>query len=785
MCCMPIQSEDPTYLPLESGFNVVMTMPTGSGKTWRASQAIKRCVETRKKAVYVSPTRALASELHARWSAEWPAVQCGIFTGDHIHEHQSAKCVSSDVLVVTPEKLDLITRQWRHHWHWLPQVDLVVFDEIHLLADRNRGARLEAVIFRLRSLNPFARVICLSATIGNPEELARWLDGVCVKGMHRTIPLTWSTRIYSKADDKPRILMECLAPVISEGGKSIVFVQSKRRAEQLTEQLVSAGLKAQYHHAGLQLDRRAEVETGFRDRSFDVLVATATLEVGLNLPARQVVLYDLQQFQEGEFRPLSVISAWQRAGRAGRPGMDDRGEVIVMRARWEPDKRYEVGKFEPVVSGLSSATDLAEQVVISVAAGFARSRLELDSILARSLCANQGRLPPLEPFVTLLVDAGFLAEVEVRGELRLRATNMGRICTRLMVSPECVLRIRGLLTTSVHWTYFDLLLLASVAGDRDSLLSVDYEELEGLAALINSHRSAWLPQLLDSGLDGIAACGISPRGMLSGLKAASALSTWTSTGSVEEVARQHHTYPGEIRRLQESCLRTLSTVIALIDLPSADEQGSDGSLCCPVPATTRDWLSKKVRRLTMMVEAGLDHSAVSLTLVSGIGKSWALRLVDAGIHDLEELAQSDPEQLVLLGRISTKRATQWIQEAASLLSSETLYAHQESETRARVCPGSQELDLEVYRLKRSWSLTVKPLDIPDTFLVTGGLDPHRVSLSGGKKSCDCFDFAKGHVCKHLIAVRRQLADFDVLQADEALRSSSQGSTFNLSSLWSR
>jgi helicase len=785
MSCMFVQQSDAAGLTLESGFNVVLSMPTGSGKTWRAAQAIRRCVAAGRKSIYVSPTRALANELHARWTKDWPEVVCGIFTGDYKQDEQSSLYGASDVLVMTPEKLDLVTRQWRHHWHWLPKLDLVVFDEIHLLADRSRGGRLEGVIVRLRSLNPFARLICLSATLGNPGELATWLGGVAFQTGERAIPLKWSTRTFNKAEEKPRLLLEILQPVVVGGSKSIVFVQSKRRAEHLAALLAEAGIRADYHHAGLHFDRRARVEADFRARAFDVLVATATLEVGLNLPARQVVLYDLQQFQDGEFRPLTVISAWQRAGRAGRPGMDTQGEVVVLRARWEADQRYENGRFEPLTSVLARPEQLAEQVVINVATGFARTRTELASLMSRSLSAQQARLPELMPFVDQMRDAGFLEEVVGDTGSRLRATALGRICSRLMVSPESLLRVRRLLQRAIPWTYFDLLLLACVASDADSTLSVDYEELDELASSLGQQRSAWLCASTSVELDALCNGVVTPKRFLSCLKAASALSHWTTSGSLDLVAATHHTYPGELRRVIDSSVRMLTAMGAVIDLPAADDESVAPSMRSPLDAASKAQLAAKVRRLLTMVDAGLDQDAVSLTLVPGVGKTWALRLVDAGIQDVEGLAQCDPSELVSLGRISLKRASAWIEAAGHLLSSDELHEHGESAARARVTALAQELPFDVYRLKRSWSLSVEPMPSLGQFRVTGGLDPHLVDLSKVPAACDCLDFAKGHLCKHLLAVRRYAQDAVVLAADGALRGAVSGPNLNLTALWSR
>src|SRR6185312_1411423 len=102
-------------------------------------------------------------------------------------------------------------------------------------------------------------------------------------------------------------------------------------------EMLAAGVSAGHHHAGLDGANRRQLEGEYRSGTLRALVSTGTLEMGLNLPARQVVLYDLQAFDGTGFVPLSVNTVWQRAGRAGRPGLDTRGEVVLIAPSWDRD----------------------------------------------------------------------------------------------------------------------------------------------------------------------------------------------------------------------------------------------------------------------------------------------------------------------------------------------------------------------------------------------------------------------------------------------------------------
>jgi helicase len=780
-----VQTIDPADAVLKTGFNAVLQMPTGSGKTTRAANRMGDDGLRNFKSIYLTPTKALASELFSTWSSTLTGRRIAIFTGDQAGEEVATSYAEAQVMVMTPEKLDLITRQWRNHWSWIPQVGSLVVDELHLLRDRNRGARLEGTILRWRSLNPFSQIIGLSATLGNATELADWLGGVAYRSTNRPIPLTWRTLTYRKAEEKPALVLDVVTSCLKDGGKSIVFVQSKRRAEQLSAFLQAAGLRALHHHAGLSRERRTQVENQFRHRELDALVATATLEVGMNLPARQVILYDLQQFEAGEFKPLSVISAWQRAGRAGRPGLDASAEVVLLRARWEKEIHYEQAAFEPIQSQLSTPESLSEQIVIAIAGRYARTRHELERHFSHSLSAHQKRLGSLGPHLASMIQAGFLVEREVSGrvEPHIFATKLGKACTRLMVEPEAIIKLRALLNHEINWTYFDLLVMVCLCGSGESLLSVDFEELGGLADLLAKNRSSLLQE------QSVVLEHCRGRKLLSALKSAAALMIWSTEGDEGRVADLVCCYPSDVRQLVEVTTRTLSALGCLLGLPALDDEATALAERAPLTTLRLNPLRRKVRRLTMMVEKGLDPSEVTLTFVDGIGATWARRLSNAGITHLEELAISPIEELTSLGQISEDRAARWIQQAGTLMNTDEAIEDLESARFLEVVRHEITINLDVYRLKRSWSLSVEqPGESSDVLLVTGGSDPHRVVRSPDDTQdwrCDCLDHAKGNLCKHLLAVRRHHGDDEVISADAKLLNGSPSTQLDLASLWAR
>ena len=445
----------------------------------------------------------------------------------------------------------------------------------------------------------------------------------------------------------------------------------------------------------------------------------------------------------------------------------------MFRARWERDQQYERGQFESIKSQLATSHHLAEQVIVSVASGFTRDRHELNHLMASTLAANQTLLGNVEKQIDIMCKAGFLREetVEKCAGLRLRATSLGRLCTRLMIGPETVLRIKRQLQRYGDWTFFDVLLLCCSLPDCDPVVTVDFEELTALGEKLTLCRSHLLGNEAQDAAEGLE---ISPKRLLSAVKGALILLAWTESDDAERVADEMTCYENEVTRLRDSTLRLLSAMRVVLKEPLDDDStiGPD-----------RAYLDKKISRLELMVSAGLNEDAATLTLVPGIGKTWARRLVDNGIHDIEMLAQSSEDQLTDIGQLSENRASEWISKASQILSTDDMWLTTDVGANVRVGSSIVDLPVDVYRLKRSWQLRVEPSRDPEVFRVTGGSDPHLVKGLVGSWSCDCADRAKGHECKHLIAVRRWNGDPVIQDVDKVLLQNSNGSEINLHSWW--
>jgi superfamily II DNA/RNA helicase len=379
--------------------------PTGSGKTYLARLAIAELLERSPfaRVIYLVPSRALVSEvgnsLSEALSHSGQNVVALSAQLTDLDENEHSAAAEASVIVMTPEKADLILRLGIN---FMKTVALVIIDEAHHIESGTRGALLELYLWRMKHLLPQqCRYILLSAVAPNIGQIAKWLDptgsavsysarptrmrvgvyslsgnGVATKGVIKYSDGTSVQVVASRAERKIRSGIAQLSEFLSAAGPVLVVAKGKKECESIAqairERLVTRGHSAPlideelasktfgildarleremyaevglrelirfriaYHHAGMPPRVRQAVEQAVRDRQIEFVVATTTLAEGVNFPFSSVIVQSLALKEAPEagkpsrYAPITPRSFWNIAGRAGRPGFDAEGQVIL------------------------------------------------------------------------------------------------------------------------------------------------------------------------------------------------------------------------------------------------------------------------------------------------------------------------------------------------------------------------------------------------------------------------------------------------------------------------
>ena len=652
----PMQTETlPALLGRDE--NIVVSAPTASGKTAIAEVAICRTLDAGGTALFLAPLRALTNEKEREWERfEELGYSVYVVTGERDLNPRRAE--RADVLVMTPEKADSATRKHdSHRYEFVTDVDCCIIDEVHLLDADGRGSVLEVTISRLRRLcDP--RVVALSATMRNVEDVAAWLDApeettFSFGDAYRPVPLEADVAIYSQGEnafaDKYRRLYRALDLAeqhIREDGQALVFVASRqdtvqaaeKARDELAQRDVPVGVRGNYdahqeadafendtlrqsvidgvgfHHAGLSRADKNRVEEWFREGRVDLLFSTSTLAWGVNLPARCVVIRDTQRHDplegETEMSPLDVL---QMLGRAGRPGYDDRGYAWVVcdgssagryRELLTEGKRIESRLAD---GGDPGSDDLTTHLNAEIALGNVRDVDDaMDWLETTFYYVRAGRESGYDSGESLrnsvserlewLVEREF---VELDG-LRVEPTPLGRLASEFYLALPTARSFADLATDRLDED--TVLRTVATASEFDSVAARSAEE-DAIDAVLGRRGDDLEP---------------GARKVLASLEARTSGTTPAALQSDAWVIRQN-------------ALRLLGALRAIVDRL---EGGT---------------AANQVRRLAARIETGVSDDAVGLTAIDGVGESRARTLAAAGHRAPADVAEATTDQLAAAG----------------------------------------------------------------------------------------------------------------------------------------
>ena len=329
---LPVQ-----YLAIHEGLlkgeDLLVVSATGSGKTLVGELAgITQALEG-KKFIFLTPLVALANQKYRDFKKKYKklGLNVAIKVGrNRVKAKGELKLPDSDVsgadiVVATYEGIDFLLRNGNSNA--LSNLGVVLIDEIHMIDDEDRGTRLNGLIKRIKHLYPKTQIIGLSATVKNPQFLAKEFNMKLVEYPDRPVPLERHL-VYMRNESSKRHLMAKLVKKEFNSksrkgyrGQTIIFTNSRRKTHKIAN-----FLQEKHINAGLSYYNKEKIEKDFDKARLSVVVTTAALAAGVDFPASQVI-----------FDSLIMGNKWinpnefsQMLGRAGRPSYHDRGIVYLL-----------------------------------------------------------------------------------------------------------------------------------------------------------------------------------------------------------------------------------------------------------------------------------------------------------------------------------------------------------------------------------------------------------------------------------------------------------------------
>lgn len=435
--------------------NMVIAAKTGVGKTYCAEMFLGHEVRKRVgKGMYLAPLKALAAEKADDWTDadhHFADQKVSICTGDYLlTPKRKAELDAANLVVMSCEMLNSRCRNAASEASkFLGQTKTLVVDEAHLLTVPGRGDHLENGIVKYSKMNPDGRLVFLSATMPNVDQIGGWLsslngkDTVVLESDYRPVPLfthydKYDDDAYSYDGKQEAICWEAMRIVDGKSDeKFLIFGHTKKTVKLMFDRLKKAGYECEMHTSDLEKAKRRDVEQRFRAGKFQVLVATSGLAWGCNFPARNMISL-------GVHRGMSEVPVYdieQMKGRAGRPGYDTEGHAhILLPSSNMADQMYRLQKPQRIESQLFDIKNprcskvLAFHLVSEIHHQDVETREEVEGWYADTLAAHQNKsldAGAVENTVTDLLRCGAVKEEDGL----LRATAIGKIASIFYFSP--------------------------------------------------------------------------------------------------------------------------------------------------------------------------------------------------------------------------------------------------------------------------------------------------------------------------------------------------------------
>ncbi|MCK4518737.1 MAG: DEAD/DEAH box helicase [Candidatus Omnitrophica bacterium] len=664
------------------GKNLVLSMPTASGKTLIAELCMLRSIlESGGKCLYVVPLRALANEKYENLKDKYSSlgIKIAIATGDY--DTPSRYLASYHIIVATSEKVDSLLR---FKARWLSEsLTVAVFDEIHLLNDISRGPTLEVLIARLKQFNRALQLIGLSATIKNAGQIAKWLGAECFISDWRPVSLKegvyFNEAVRFEGGQLRPLKHISSTPInslcmdtVKESGQVLVFVNT-RRSTQAEARRIAPNIKGvltendktkldviskkittsnreptkickelsecvkdgvAFHHAGLTHQERKLVEDNFKGNIIKVICSTPTLAAGVNLPARRVIIRDYKRYDvsRGGSHSIAVFEYKQMRGRAGRPKYDTIGEAIII-AKSEDEQDVLFDEFinaesEPIISKLGSENALCMHILSSISSGYICSHNGLMDFLSHTFFSQQEDPDELEYIIERIIDFLRCEEMIAVSNNKYEPTPFGSLISRLYIKPHSgVLLKKGLENSSrVYPSAISLLHLICACPDMGNLRlsKKTQDEVEMFFGLNNEDLLLPFGEYFSRS---------DYRVYLEMILTTLMLNNWMEETKEDEICDKFPVGPGDIRRFIETAKWLLYSTEQLARLLKMET------------------IIPLLQKLQTRVRYGIKEELLNLVSLKEIGRVRARSLYKNGIKHVRDIKAVKVETLMRAANI--------------------------------------------------------------------------------------------------------------------------------------
>lgn len=476
---------------LEDKSNYIISIPTASGKTVLGILPALKTILNGGKAVYAAPLLSIQNEKVKEFKA---FEEHGIKVGKHPS--------NSDLSVIVFESFDALTR---FSWNVLREVDTLIIDEFHMIGEYSRGPTLESAITRAKIINPSLRIIALSATLKNIDEIEQWLDGKTVEHDYRPVPLNKEVLDAEMFNTKNKndVIVKIVEKAIEDNSQALSFVSTRRFTEslatyvakkidkkttkeqkhkfkQVADKLLEVPKKkgslptttclklaeaaekgVVFHHAGLFNEQKEIIEDEFRNGNILMITATPSLMYGVNLPSKYVVIRDHTRWTSNGPASIPVFDYEQMSGRAGRPQYDDVGYSYLvaktMDEAFDLEARYVNGEIELTNSKLIDNKDaIYKQIIAQIASSLSKNLDDLNDFFGKTLYGFQMKNNPsmsmfaqdslnweLESALEFLLQNGIIRATPEG----LKTTDFGNLIAKSNYAVETAVKIKEYVST--------------------------------------------------------------------------------------------------------------------------------------------------------------------------------------------------------------------------------------------------------------------------------------------------------------------------------------------------